>query len=204
MGGCRLLTDDEIKKIIEYFDKDTKTYAFRNKMIFLLSLYTGFRVSEILSLNIKDIYQNDKILNEIHVTRSNMKKKLCSRTVQINEKVQNILQEYIDKLKVINDNPELDPEMPLFQSYKTKNKLLRRAVLNIYKEAFRCCGINSAKNRLGTHSTRKTFATKMYKKLDKNIVDLKEAMGHKNIASTSSYLEGNNKDINDALNSLDF
>jgi hypothetical protein len=44
----------------------------------------------------------------------------------------------------------------------------------------------------------------MYKAVDRNILDLQVAMGHRSIASTQHYVRADNEKIQDALSNLSF
>ncbi len=47
MKGCRPLTQDEVKDILESFAGE---YAARDRCLFVLGTLSGFRISEMLSL----------------------------------------------------------------------------------------------------------------------------------------------------------
>lgn len=55
MKGARPLDNDEIRRISTCF---TRTYEVRNRGGFMLGVSTGGRISELLSLEIGDVYQN--------------------------------------------------------------------------------------------------------------------------------------------------
>jgi integrase len=53
--------------------------------------------------------------------------------------------------------------------------------------------------KVATHSMRKTFAERMYTKLDKDLLKLQKALGHRDVNSTIAYLSFNQQDIDDAI-----
>ena len=55
MKGTRPLDNDEIRRRSGCF---TGTFAARNRALFMLGVSTGGRISELLSLTIRDVYQN--------------------------------------------------------------------------------------------------------------------------------------------------
>ena len=55
MKGTRPLDNDEIRRVSTCF---TGTYQVRNRGLFMLGVSTGGRISELLSLEIGDVYQN--------------------------------------------------------------------------------------------------------------------------------------------------
>ena len=57
MKGTRPLDNNEIRLVSACF---TGTFATRNRVLFLLGVSTGGRISELLSLTIADVWQNDR------------------------------------------------------------------------------------------------------------------------------------------------
>jgi integrase len=76
--GCRPLTDQEIEVVGKSF---SGIYAKRNKALFMRGLKTGYRITELLSLRVGDVYQHEKGIDRVTVQRRNMKGKMRSRTV---------------------------------------------------------------------------------------------------------------------------
>ena len=60
MKGTRPLDNDEIRLVSACFDG---TFAARNRGLFLLGVSTGERISELLSLTIGDVWQNDRAVH---------------------------------------------------------------------------------------------------------------------------------------------
>ena len=56
MKGTRPLDNDEVRLVSACFDG---TFATRNRALFMLGVSTGGRISELLSLQIGDVWQND-------------------------------------------------------------------------------------------------------------------------------------------------
>jgi integrase len=52
MKGCRPLTDEEVVLVQQSFGG---IYAARDKALFLLGVKSGFRISELLSLQVGDV-----------------------------------------------------------------------------------------------------------------------------------------------------
>ena len=53
--------------------------------------------------------------------------------------------------------------------------------------------------KLGTHSMRKTFADRIYDRLDGDLAKTQKALGHKNINSTVQYLSFREEEIDEAI-----
>ncbi len=61
MKGTRPLDNDEIRRVSTCF---TGTYQICNRGLFMLGVSTGSRISELLSLRIGDVFQNEKIVSD--------------------------------------------------------------------------------------------------------------------------------------------
>ena len=53
--------------------------------------------------------------------------------------------------------------------------------------------------QLGTHAMRKTFANRMYERLNHDLAQTQRALGHANINSTVSYLSFRQDEIDAAI-----
>ena len=62
MIGTRPLDNHEIRKVAECFDG---TFETRNRSLFMLGASTGGRISELLSLQIADVYQNGQPVTDL-------------------------------------------------------------------------------------------------------------------------------------------
>jgi integrase len=78
MKGCRPLTDTEVALVQASFGGK---YAARDRALFVLGVKSGFRISELLSLQVGDIYQHGRVVDRVTVQRRHMKQKREGRTV---------------------------------------------------------------------------------------------------------------------------
>ena len=78
MRGCRPLTDAEIARVLGALAGPT---AARDRALFLLGLKAGFRVSELLSLRLGDVFQAGRIAARVTVARRHVKGRTAGRTV---------------------------------------------------------------------------------------------------------------------------
>ena len=62
MKGCRPLTDPEIALVSRSFGG---TYALRDRAWFILGLKTGFRIAELLSLRVGDVWQHGRVVDQL-------------------------------------------------------------------------------------------------------------------------------------------
>jgi site-specific recombinase XerD len=70
MKGSRPLSDEEVRLRAKSFHG---VYAARNKVMFILGVRTGFRISEILGLRVGDVYQQGKGSDRVGVSHRHMK-----------------------------------------------------------------------------------------------------------------------------------
>ena len=62
MKGTRPLDNKEIRLVSVCFDG---TFEARNRGLFMLGVSTGGRISELLSLTVGDVYQNQKPVTDL-------------------------------------------------------------------------------------------------------------------------------------------
>ena len=70
MKGTRPLDNDEIQRVSTCF---TGTFETRNRGLFMLGVSTGGRISELLSLQIGDVWQNGNPISDLLFDKSIVK-----------------------------------------------------------------------------------------------------------------------------------
>lgn len=179
MRGSRPFTDAEFSQVLETLS------SVRDQTLFCLGCRSGFRVSELISLRVRDVFQFSNVLDRVTVLRRHMKKKMSSRTVVLHPQAKSYLQNYI----VQN---HLQPDDLLFNfgrvhAWRILNKAFTQLELT---------------GKLGTHCMRKTFANKVYAALKGDLIKTQKALGHVSINSTVSYLSFKQEDIDEAILTL--
>jgi len=171
MNGCRNLTSDEVRKVINSF---SGRYENRNRLLFVLGISTGFRISELLSIKVSDVWDGDRVLGSVRVQAKNTKTKE-GREMRLNSSAKKAIQQWID-----------DPARPeseyLFSSRKG-GAISRQQAHDVLKQAFE--GLDGT---LATHTMRKTFATRLMDHPDIDIHKVSRYLGHKNVEVTERYL----------------
>jgi len=194
MRGCRPLNDVEVRDVSRSFWGE---HARRDKALFLLGVKSGFRISELLSLRVRDVVQAGRLVDRVTVERRNMKKKLEGRTVLLHPEARAALTAWLEEL---GRYAELTGETFVFQSRKGDNRPITRVqAYRILREACDSCELTG---KLGTHSMRKTFANKVYDALDNDLVKTQRALGHRNVNSTVQYLSFREEEIDEAILSM--
>ena len=182
----KYLNLEQARKIQTIFTKENSKFYERNNMIITLFLHTGLRLSELVSLDIKDIDFNRNIIRIIGKGNK-------ERTVYIDKVLRKKLKEYLNirnknqKVVCIND--------ALFMSYQGK-RLGIDGVEDICKKAYKLMGLEDY--GYTTHTLRHTSATLIYKKT-RNLLILKEFLGHNSLSATEIYLHIANEKIKDAV-----
>lgn len=174
MKGARSLCDSEIESV-----KCVLT-NLRDYTLFIFLLKTGFRIREALSLTVSDVYQFNRMNSHVTVTRRNMKGSHESRTIVLHPEASSSV------LKLITEY-NLSPNDYLFQSRKgLNNPISTRQAWYILKIAFKAAQLSG---KVSCHSTRKSFASKVFEASNRNLVVTQKALGHRNVSSTISYLD---------------
>ena len=154
---------EDIRKVERILAKQSK----RDYVLFVLGTNSGLRISDILRLNVADV--RDK--THIQITK---KKTGKFKKFPINDKLKPILEDFIKGRK----NKE-----PLFLSC-WRHRLDRVTAYYIIHDACRSVGI---KDRIGTHSMRKTFGYHHYQQF-KDVVMLQKIFNHSSPQITLRYI----------------
>lgn len=189
MKGCSPLSNDQINIVLESFIGKN---AIRNKALFLIGISTGFRISELLSLTISDIYDFNikKAKSSIEVKKANTKGKVASRVAVVPESTKKAIDEYIQSLpeELVKRN-----NYAFFSTHEGKNgvskRLTRQQIWNVFNGkggVFAQAGISG---KMGTHFMRKTLARRIFEKSGRDLLATKEVLGHRRVDSTVSYLQ---------------
>lgn len=186
MKGCRPYTPDELRAHEDAFCGRNR---LRNLAFFMLGVRSGFRVSELLSLKIGDVYFNGHIQDRVSVARRHMKGKHESRSVFLHPSVKPYLMDWLCELSRRGHVLATDW---LFVRDDGLTHVSRKQMWRIIKDAAKRMGLNG---KIGTHSMRKTFADRVYGYSGNDIFRLQKAMGHKDPKSTSQYLSFKEEDI---------
>jgi integrase/recombinase XerD len=156
------LSPDELSRLIKAYRSNHLQENLQKVLrYFLFSCFTGLRISDVKEINFKNIADDALIYTPVK-TRSHGK--------LVRVPLTNFARELIGK-------EFEDKGVPVFHTYQDQ-------VTNRYlKTIMDMVGI---KKKITFHSARHTFAT-IYLRHSKNIVGLKELMGHSNIAQTMVY-----------------
>lgn len=197
MRGMRPLTPAEIAAVLRNMDGEL---GARDRALFLLGLHTGFRITELLSLRIRDVWDGVRVLDRIEVARRFMKRKRSSRNIVLHPRAGAAIEAWIRQLA---GHGFARPFHPLFRSWRDggihgqalsvsgAGKMLRA----VYKRA----GLTG---RIGTHGMRKTYAHRFMEASGDDLAALQEALDHSNLDSTVRYVGRDRKAVESTILSM--
>lgn len=184
----KYLSLDDSKKLLAVVNNDEKD---RNKerdyAIITLFLNCGMRLSELVSINLKDIDFNE---NKLNVTGKGNKE----RTIYLNKACVNAINNYL-AVRPKNGIKQGDSDA-LFLSERLE-RISNRTVQHIVKQELLKAGLDT--NKYSVHKLRHTAATLMYRYGNVDIRALQELLGHESISTTQIYTHVDNQQIRNAV-----
>ena len=173
------LSMDEINKLLEI--DVTDPFSARNKAILELMYATGLRISEVISLEFKNIDFEECIVRV-------MGKGSKERIVPINDYALNALNTYLEEYRPLMIKNEVNNYLFLNNHGK---QMTRQGIFKIIKAE---CLKKGIKKEISPHTIRHTFATHLLE----NGADLRiiqELLGHSDISTTQIYTHLTNDEL---------
>lgn len=169
---------EKIKNICEYLKKTNA----RNYIIFVLGIYSGLRISDMLNLRIRDLKNKDYI---------NIREKKTKK-----QKIF-IINPYVKKeLKIFCEGKDINEYV--FKSRKGINKpITREMAYHILRDVAERFGLDN----VGCHTLRKTFGYYHYKQY-KDVLALQKIYNHSDPKITLRYIGIEQENINSTIKSL--
>ena len=172
----RSLEDQEIKSIFEHIDGCN---AKRNETLLITGIGMALRASELVGLNVGDVYDGAKAKSYVTI-RAETAKFNKERTIRIGDDIQNTVVDFME-WKVENSE-SVEKGYPLFVSQKGGH-LTRIALFQIVKDIFAKAGIDQS-----PHCLRKTGATIYYIESDFDLIATQQFLGHADPSTTRRYI----------------
>ena len=179
----KYLTLDESLKILNNVDGKNKE---RDYCILTLFLNCGLRLSELVSINISHIKDNDTL---VVLGKGNKE-----RTVYLNRVCLDAIYAYI----VVRPKDGVIDRDALFLSNQ-KKRISRETVQKMVESNLAKNGLSG--RGLSTHKLRHTAATLMYQHGGVDPLQLKEILGHENLSTTEIYTHIHNEQLKEAVDS---
>lgn len=171
-------TKDQINQIIDSISNP------KHKAEIALLYSSGIRVSELCRLHCEDIYHSK---NSIYVSPS---KNRSDRYAVLSEKAYRVLLVYIR-----SSYPGAKKADWLFPGQKQGTHICEQSVANVFQKQLKLLGLSEEGYSL--HSLRHGFGLHLYE-AGTDLMTIKEAMGHKSLSSTETYLRlgiGNGRSV---------
>jgi integrase len=167
------------KEQIDAIKHYLKNRNLRDYLLFILGINSGLRISDLLSLSVKDVKEAERIL---------LREKKTGKTKDfpLSGKCKKAIQEYLA-------NNDRDSGW-LFQSQKGKKPITRIQAYRIINRAARAIGIQEP---IGTHTMRKTFGYWAHKS-GVDITKIQKLLNHSTPEITLAYI-GITKDDLDSI-----
>lgn len=178
----RYLTLDESRLLLDSVGKD---FPERDYCMFLLLLTCGMRLSELVNMDVGDIREDT-----IRIYGKGRKERLA----YLNDACVKALNEYLEARSLVE---KLGDSNALWVSKHTGGRLTGRRVEQIVAEALSRAGLSG--RGFSPHKLRHTAATLAYQYGDVGVLELKEILGHENIATTESYTHINSEQIKSSM-----
>jgi integrase len=180
MNYVQPIRDPEVIAAIKRYLKATNE---RNYILFLLGIYTGLRISDILQLKVGDVKKDRIYLREIKTKKR--------KSLPIHPALKRALKPYIEGK---------EDHIYLIQSRKGENKPIQRSMAyKILKDVANRFGLES----IGCHTLRKTFGYHFHKETN-NSEMLREIFNHADVSITRRYIGIEQDTIDEAIFRLRF
>lgn len=168
-------------------------YKKRDLAIVFLFLDTGLRVSELHSLNMKDVIMFEDPIepenNECYVItlRKGHKKSLAASKVYFSDEARDYIKDYLSSREIAGE--KFNDATPLFTTLEG-DRLSVREIQQMLKKYVKAA---LGRSDISVHKLRSSFAMEFYK-AEHNILVLQQRMGHKSIAATNIYARASDKE----------
>ena len=165
------------------------THGPRDELLFVIGINTAFRISDLLSLRVRDVWEAGRPRAEVRLREGKTSK---LRACPLNAAIRKLLGEYIPgRLKTE------DPEAFLFPSQKG-GAISRKRAFHLLRDAGKMVGLDG----IGTHSLRKTFGYHAYKKTGGNIALVQKLLNHDHPGDTLRYVGITREEMDEVFISL--
>ena len=176
-------------KKIETIKKLLKQQSLRDYCLFVVGINSGLRISDLLKLQVSDVIEGNKLKNRITLREKKTNK---TKDFPLSDNAKSALKEYL-KTRIYNETE------PLFISRKNKGFLLRQQAYKIINNVAKEVGI---KEKIGTHTLRKTFGYHAYNK-GYDIAIIQKLFNHSSPNVTLRYIGITQDNLDDVYLSLD-
>lgn len=180
------LTLSETELLLETINEEKNEFLRNRDMAIVFTfLTTGMRLSELVSVDLKDIKDD-------HFTIIGKGNK--ERTIYLTKNCIDLIDNYI----MIRKNYLKDIKIDALFISTRKKRISNRAVQSTVDKYLKKAGFDT--RVYSTHKLRHTAATLMYKYGNVDIRALKDVLGHESVSTTQIYTHLDNEDLKRAVN----
>jgi integrase/recombinase XerD len=181
--------DEELERFLAAIDSTVfrPSVQAKNRLLIKTILYSGMRVSEALTLNIKDIVNEDGFYIFRLRGKGNKPRIAMIKELYIKGDMQGWM-------------AERKGQSPLLFCSRTGQQLSQPYVSYIMDKMLMQAGIRKEKN--GAHMLRHTFATRLYQK-NRDLVLVQEALGHADLNTSRIYTHFDKERLKNAAEVMD-
>jgi len=179
---------DKLQSLTQKLERDGD-YKFT--VLITIGMFTGLRISDILSLHWKDILDTDMV----EVTE---KKTGKQRKISLNPNL-------MDTIKRISTKINPDPDQPIFLNDQGTKVISRQWVNQKLKRLVKRYEVVKDSTKIKSHSIRKSFGRRVWEnseRSEKGLIMLNEIFNHSSIRTTKIYLGIREKEIMDVYQNL--
>jgi integrase len=197
MPGSRCLTSVEERLLV----RRIRSLGARDRVIITAQLFTGFRISEILSLTIGHVFHDGRVRERIGLRPGLLKGHYGStRWIPVTAELKRALENYLPRRA---KKEELSPTAPLFLSREHDSSghpkaLSRSGAEKLIRRVLRSVAQGDAQ-ALSTHSLRKTWARRLWEQSGHNILMVRDGLGHGSVAVTQAYLSADRERLDELV-----
>jgi integrase/recombinase XerD len=184
--SARPFTDAEFSALSTHLSPGNRT---RDRLLVVLGCATGFRIQELLSITVSQIWDGLDVVCEVAVARRELKggrgpcrRSIRSRRVPLAEPVREAIRQHLSAVGTD------DPDRGLFATGRSRGAGMNRSqAFRVLVQACAACGIDSA--RISTHTLRKTFAARVHRACGGDVFKTQRMLSHASPVTTARYLE---------------
>ncbi len=169
--------------------KFTGKFKGRDRLMVEMGLRTGLRISDILSLQVKDVYNGSRI--KTHITLKEQKTDKDNRLI-ISDALKPLIEDHI------NNNNLTDTDY-LFKSRKGNKSITTTQAYRVIDKVVKEMCLED----IGTHSLRKTFGYWHYK-THKDVAKLQCILNHTDPKETLIYIGIWQDEIDTSMNAMPY
>lgn len=185
MNFVQPIRDPDLIEQIELYFKNKNQ---RDYILFLLGIYTGLRISDILSLKVKDLKGKSCLTIDEKKTK---RKKNNKRSIELNRSLKKELKKFLE------DKP--DHEYVIKSRVGSNKPITRERAYMILKDAAKEFDVDS----LGCHSMRKTLGYHLYQQ-EKDLVLVQKTLNHEDPEYTLRYIGIEQDQVNTKISKFNY